>query len=69
MRQHGASKEPDGKTSGMSALLAAEVERSVQEHCTRLMEPHVEVFNATAMQLQGLWELAKVGDDSSAGQQ
>lgn len=59
MRQHGASKEADGKTSGMSALLAAEVERSVQEHCTRLMEPHVEVFNATAMQLQGLWELAK----------
>jgi len=62
MRQHGAGlakPATDGNSKPMSALLASEVERSVQEHCTRFMEPHVEVFNATAMQLQGLWDLSK----------
>ncbi|CAE7348893.1 unnamed protein product, partial [Symbiodinium pilosum] len=37
----------------------AEVERSVQAICTRLMEPHVEAAAGTLVQIEGLWDLAK----------
>ncbi|CAE7041576.1 unnamed protein product [Symbiodinium sp. CCMP2592] len=46
--------------SGISmAMLLAEVERSVQAICTRLMEPHVEAAAGTLVQIDGLWDLAK----------
>lgn len=40
-------------------MLLAEVERSVQAICTRLMEPHVEAAAGTLVQIDGLWDLAK----------
>ncbi|CAJ1339509.1 unnamed protein product [Effrenium voratum] len=56
-----------------AALAAAEVERRslgsigdeswahglVQEHCNRLLEPTMEASKATAVQLEGLWDLSK----------
>ncbi|CAJ1431929.1 unnamed protein product [Effrenium voratum] len=42
-----------------AALAAAEVERLVQEHCNRLLEPTMEASKATAVQLEGLWDLSK----------
>ncbi|CAE7652251.1 unnamed protein product [Symbiodinium sp. CCMP2456] len=49
----------DANSEISTAMLLAEVERSVQAICTRLMEPHVEAAAGTLVQIDGLWDLAK----------
>eukprot|EP00439_Symbiodinium_sp_Y106_P067355 s872_g11.t1 len=49
----------DASSEISMAMLLAEVERSVQAICTRLMEPHVEAAAGTLVQIDGLWDLAK----------